>query len=749
MADPRKSSRPAAKPPSQNFLPPSVPAARGINQSRGSRESTPTAKRMPLKPKGPRDSMPRDWATKAKPQMAATSSRVASARKLRVCMGVGVFCGLGWLSWGWFGIVYRWVRMILSIQLVCINAFLGTKYIRLSMERYPENTEITLDDFHACGWREALVETHRQSYSTMWQQLSSSARKASEDGDLEVGKVLWLLADACSMMLKPNSLNEPFAPYMVMDGKRSALPEDFTEEDVEFFSKIIPFIDDPKLCSRISDIVWLLLKPKNIQHALSAIDSYKSIDIDKGNWIRDGRECWDRAVQLCLMLRAGAGGRLKEIESKIIKTLKESTPEDGSLANGLAELLSKHRLGVRDINEIAEKLAELATHFENVGNIHNARDYLDSASEWYKKSGNSGQSTLMIVRHAECWVKEAIARQAADDPSHMVAASFYESAIHKYRTTPRALRDQHNVDERITELRGMMSEAGENSLNEMGQITSEPIDISELIENSVKAVKGKDLTEALFRFANIYRGASVKQRRSQSEEVIRNHPLQSLFAATHMSSDGRVIAKTPAADLGGENHDLVIWPEMVKHYNMELSLVVQGDILPALDVLRLEHRLREEDFYSLVKRSPVVPPDRSRLLAKALFQGFDGDFVSALHLLVPQIENLVRYHLKQHGEKTTNIDLNGIENENGLSTLMGNPKTGDIFGEDLVFEIKVIFCDPIGPNLRNELAHGLIDYEGSQNKYSIYAWWLAFRLVFNTFWNSSRANQQEDEGAAA
>ncbi len=608
------------------------------------------------------------------------------------------------------------------------------------MGHYPENTNISLDDFNACGWREALEEARREDYSSMWQQLSSKARKATEEGNLEAGKVLWLLADACSMMLKPNSSNKPFAPFMVMDGKHSARPEDFKNEDIEFFSQIIPFIDEPKLCARISDIAWLLSKPRNHKHALSAIDNYRSIEIGTESWIRDGRdgrECWDRAIQLCLMLQAGAGERLKEIESKIVEALKESLPEDGYLANWLADLLSKHHLGVKDNRDIAEKLEALATYFEDSCDLHRARDYLDAASEWYKKSEDAPQSTVMIVRNAECWVKEAI---------NMVAASFYfyESAIHKYRTIPKALRDQHNVEERIVELRGLMNEAGENSLNEMGKITSGSIDISELIENSVKAVKGKELSEALLQFANVYRGARADKIRSFSEEMIRNHPLRSLFAATHMSSDGRVIAKKPAADLGGENQESVIWPEMVKYYAMELSLVVQGDIWPALEVIRQEHRLKEADFYSVVKRSPVVPPDRIRLMAKAIFQGFDGDFISALHLLIPQIENLVRYHLKQHGEKTTNIDINGIENENGLSTLMDNSKVEDIFGKDLSFELKAIFCDPFGPNLRNELAHGLIGYEESQNIYSIYAWWLTFRLIFNTFWNANRVNQQEE-----
>jgi len=142
------------------------------------------------------------------------------------------------------------------------------------MERYPENTNITLDDFKNCGWLEALGEARREDYSSMWQTFSSAARKASEDQRLSEGKVLWLLADACSMMLKPASLNEPFAPFMVMDGKRSALPEDFQPDDVTFFKEIISEIEDPKLCARISDIIWLLAQPRNPKHALSAIDEW-------------------------------------------------------------------------------------------------------------------------------------------------------------------------------------------------------------------------------------------------------------------------------------------------------------------------------------------------------------------------------------------------------------------------------------------------------------------------------------------
>ena len=164
-------------------------------------------------------------------------------------------------------------------------------------------------------------------------------------------------------------------------------------------------------------------------------------------------------------------------------------------------------------------------------------------------------------------------------------------------------------------------------------------------------------------------------------------------------------------------------------------MVTMGCILPALEILRLEHRLTELDFYSLTLNSPVIPERNRRLMAKALFFGYDGDYSTALHILAPQMESLIRYHLKQNGEQTTHIDDKGIEEEVGLNTLIDKPKIEEIFGKNIIFEIKALFCDPTGLNFRNEVAHGLINYDKAQGVYSLYVWWLMFKLTFNTLWN--------------
>ncbi len=425
-----------------------------------------------------------------------------------------------------------------------------------------------------------------------------------------------------------------------------------------------------------------------------------------------------------------------------------STKKDGYLALWLSDMLANHRLGHDHRPAVADKLEAMARSFDVDGDLHRARDYFDAASRWFQQTGNIAKAAEMTAFLAEGWVKEAMASQSSEQPSNMVAASFYENAIQTYRNIPRSERNTHRVDERIAELHKNLSDAGAKSLDEMGRITSPTIDVSKIVEMAISAVKGKPTLDALAAFANIYLGARAEKIREFSEKMLREHPLQALFSATHMSRDGRVIAKRPGMGLGDDNSDeykVTLWAEMVKHYGVELGLIVQGKIWPALEILRLEHRLRAEDFITIASQSPIVPTDRKRLMGRALFAGYDNDFVAALHILAPQIEHLVRWHLKAVGVKTTTLNKDGIENENGLSTLMEIPEATQIFGEDLAFELKALFCDAFGPNLRNEIAHGLLTDEECQSTYAIYAWWLGVKIVFNTFWNAARKAQNPSE----
>lgn len=616
----------------------------------------------------------------------------------------------------------------------------------MNVERYPEGLTVTSQQFSECGWRDALADVG-ESYSGMWRAFSSAAKQAIEYGRDAHGKVLWLLGDACSMTLSPRTVNEPFKPSMVMNDRRSSIPDDLTEADIAFFAQIVDEIDDVRLKARLADLVWLMAKPRDVQFALTAIDAYRAIPLDTETWVRDGRECWERAIGLSRMLRHAAGDRLQEIESAILATLFPAAAENGYLALWLAELLKSNRLGRDHRLQVAEKLETLARQFDAEGDPQRAVDYWRATSDWFQADEKREKAADATVALAECMVKQALARVSSDSPSHMAATAFYEDAIQVYRTIPRAERTRHRVDERITELRALLSESGERSLDEMGAIQSPDIDITKLVEHARDSVRGKSPIEALKALANLHPGSNAKQARDEAIASLRKHPLRAFFPATVMSRDGRVIAKRPGLSLASEptpDDEIVIRSQMVHDYVILLGLAVQGEILPALEIVLMEHRLREADFVALAAGSPIVPNGREQLFGKGLFAGYDREWAAAIHLLVPQIEHMVRIALKQAGVKTTTLDINGIENESGLSTLMDAPEADSVFGENLAFELRSLFCDPHGPSLRNTIAHGLLDDDVGQSIYVVYAWWLALKLVFNSFWVANRKNKRDD-----
>lgn len=216
-----------------------------------------------------------------------------------------------------------------------------------------------------------------------------------------------------------------------------------------------------------------------------------------------------------------------------------------------------------------------------------------------------------------------------------------------------------------------------------------------------------------------------------------------------ISSQGHTIARQPAAGGSPEEAEAAICAQMVRDYQLLVGLVAQGELEPALAAMRAEHMFTIWDFQELCRLSPFVPTDRVDLVAEGLYAGYCGDMVHAVHVLVPQIENIVRVHLQHRGAITTTTSAEGIVMENGMSTLVRLPQMVEVFGEDLTFELTALFCDQNGPNLRNEVAHGLISRNACESAAGIYAWWLIFSLMFRTFWSAQARAAQASAAAAA
>lgn len=556
-------------------------------------------------------------------------------------------------------------------------------------------------------------------------EISSNLNKASNcEIEPELKKSLLLLANICSPILNSESRNDPFQPFMTWRNKRSFLPIDLIDEEILYLSSIVDEDLPPILKARIADILWTYSKPKNKKHSEIAIENYISMDVFDDFFEPDVYVFWERAVMLAKQTKNSS--LIGKIKSKLLDEIDHpSTSWDFHLLK-IIEIFDNTDLDKGLNHELAEKLLEKQKEFNHEQQFHIAEQYLELAAKLFKKSGNAEDSYKSLALLSEATENHGDYRK---NESAMVANSFYKLALQRYREIPNSYRNTLQIDQKLDTLQEKITQTGLLITDELKLISTEKMNISELQEHSVNHVKDKQTAfESLLYFSGVS-SCNFGSIWKSTENNINNSPISSLFGATSVSLDGRKISSIPPLALDGNNRDEVILKNAIKNFGIHIHLAVEGCILPALEQIQQEHIFPKDFLVDLCKLSDIVPEKREILVANALYQGFEWDFRSAIHLLAPQVENMVRQLLKRNGLVTTHTDPNGIENEMGLSSLVSIVGAREILGDDLWFELQAVFTDSLSANLRNEVGHGLLDDDTSNSLYSVYAWWVVLRLV--------------------
>lgn len=548
--------------------------------------------------------------------------------------------------------------------------------------------------------------------------------------DSKLKKTLTLLANICSLVFNLESRNDPFQHYISIGNNRSFSPIDLKDEEILFLSNIVNEDFPPILKARIADILWTYSKPKNKKHSEIAIENYISMDVFDDFFKPDVYIFWERAVMLAKQTKNSS--LIEKIKSKLLNEIDHpSTSWDFHLLK-IIEIFDNTDLDKGLNHELAEKLLEKQKEFNHEKQFHIAEKYLESATKLFKKADNAEDSYRSLAFLAQATENHGDYRK---NESAMVANSFYKLAFQRYREIPNSYRSTLQIDQKLDLIQEKITHSGLIITDELQLISTKEMDISQLQEQSINHVKNKESAlESLLYFAGVS-SCNFESIWKSTENYIQNSVFSSLFGATSVSLDGRKISSIPP--LNSNNRDEVILKKTIKNFGIHMHLDVEGCILPALNQIQKEHLFPKEFLIQLCKLSAIVPDKREILVANALYQGFEWDFRSAIHLLAPQVENIVRQLLKQNGLVTTHTDQDGIENEMGLSSLVNMDRARGILGDDLWFELQAVFTDSLSANLRNEVGHGLLDDDTSNSLYSVYAWWMVLRLIIRNLKPSS------------
>ena len=594
---------------------------------------------------------------------------------------------------------------------------------------------VTAGDLRRYDWQARLAGHPRRECSSYYEVFVPCAKECEDASDELGGRVYGLLHVVASFHPNYDAKGNPYGPmWSNFDGKRSLMAEDLTDDDLQALRGILEEIADPEFRARVGDVLWESKRDyKAAQIAVRAFLESAKLHKTDDLW-PPYTDRLERAAQLSAKL--GFGQPLhREVVAVVEAAIKdfENNLKAGLLCHRLMMTALAH--DTADTARYAALSERLAKDFAAEGNWDFSEDYWQLAENWHRKAKDATEAQRCQLAAAECLVSKA--EKSLEDKKYGLG-----HAAHWMGRGVEALRQAKADPNRIKEIHRSFLELERLSLTEMRPMDFNVDEIPGFRESEEKVqeaaaahVRGHDFERAVTRLAHITKpidtAAIRKQIESQSEEFI----WDKIVGTVALDHSGKVADTLPPVGFGSADVEAdSMRKKMVQHAReIHWPMQVSWKIEPARATILREHGIRRRDLFWLVAGNPFIPSGHEGMYLRGLQSGFFGDWLVAMHLLIPQLEASLRHVLQQHGVVTSTLEADGTQKERDLNQLLWIPELEEIFGPDTTFDLRGILIERFGHNMRNESAHGLMPEGAFYQAASVYLWWLVLRLCWTGY----------------
>ncbi len=544
-----------------------------------------------------------------------------------------------------------------------------------------------------------------------YQPLLNASKEAKIKGDLVSERLFALLAKVTSPVLGNGSDDNPMAPFGPL--------ESLSEDDIGMLENLCYQIQNHELKARVADVLWLIERDHTM--ARVAIDSY-----GEAGERTTGSSGWRYGIrQLERALKIGAKLRDQECLDRSVERIERilDTKADGDVSRasaGLMALLQEYGALDRGTRH-AESARAIAAHAETDKAWELAEVYWRAAGDWYRLLKDANSERVCRIAAAEVFVKWSCDVLSSEKPSFLAAASYIGMAIETLRKLP-------ETRERVERLISLLTQYQMRANEEMIEASTE-FDVTEGARASIDKVRNKPFDEALWELLLIAASPTRSCLRALVGDMASEAPLQFLMNRQLVDHNGKVIGVGHSVMAEDEKDREEAWCEyMHEEAKLVQQHLVAARIRPARQQIAMEHNPTLHQFMDYTTTSPLVPPGRERIYALGLLAGLNGDFLVSTHLLLPQLEESLRFLLNKINVRTSGLSSEGLQREYDLNRLLEMPEVGEILSNDIAFDLQGLLVHPFGSNLRNRLAHGLMSWNDFRSPWVEYLWWAILRL---------------------
>jgi lysyl-tRNA synthetase class 1 len=398
----------------------------------------------------------------------------------------------------------------------------------------------------------------------------------------------------------------------------------------------------------------------------------------------------DRALDLAILL--GDAARIDAARAAFMAQHREEIKEKTGLWwRAPDRLLQEKKANLTDAerDELIHDLEKIVAHYSSTSSENFDPHSTERAAKRLVKVYSREHRTADVKR-LYTTIAQAF-EYFAGMGSAMLAAAALQTSLDAYESAGLA-EDSKRV--RIV----MQQKIGE-SRNEMMPIESEVTIKKDDVERFLSAVILDDLGATLARLAFEFlpkREALEAEVKKVAEEA----PLMAHISQQIMSDD-RVVAIVGSVD---EDMFGRLFGQAKFTYSFSNLWLFE-----AFQRLVEKHDLLPEHLVGWANRHGIF--DDMGLLLQGVRAWFEGDYVKAAHVLIPQIEHAVRNIAGQLGKPVTKAHpkVKGASVVINMGDILYSDDITEELGADLSMYFLSLFADPRGLNLRNDLAHGQLN----------------------------------------
>lgn len=565
--------------------------------------------------------------------------------------------------------------------------------------------------------------------SDFWNVFATARDAASQAGEPKRAAALDVLAGASSLVLRPGEPLRPFAPLLEMTFGSSARPDAYRGPQAEILAELAPTIAQPALRARLADLAWFLAKrPSSARLAIQAyLDCVQRVLRHRAIMRGDrGEASSTRALDLlrraCVIQRQL--GWAEDQTPDLIVAAKKTRDQarrrgdalgyvraaeltlDFDLANPLFIGRTAEKIAAKGVNGVDEH-AEIALRELAVTAFRRARRKTDA------------DRALAALAEAQVRVADRMAR-----------IPFQE--VHWLEKAIATLRQFKGTNERRADLQGRLVRA-QGRIGEFMVPMSTKFDGQNLADGTRIHLHGLDLNDALLAYSTLSMSPVVTELRAQAAESFASTPLAGLFAPLIYDPKFKVASRLPAVDFAGQPDEANLRFKIIQLEEMRRAITVAGQIDPGRVQIVIDHQPDERVLTRLAALSPLVPAGHEMFFGRGFAHFFNADFIEAAHLLVLQLEPLLRHVLVSADIDVTRFKTDRTQSNATLTVLLDpdgdyRKPLEELLGEEIVFEIENLFDLQEGPALRHRLAHGLFNQWFFARNDIVYACWFLYRL---------------------